>query len=158
MTKLFELFKRRYSVRSFKEQKIAPSKLEKIFLASSYTPSAGNLQAYKVLRIQTEGNKTRLAAAAFNQNFIAQAPIVLVFMADPTKSSKKYGLRGRDLYCIQDATIAATFTWLTAVELGLGAAWVGAFDEQEVKSSLGMPDSNLIPVIVMPIGYENVIL
>lgn len=36
--------------------------------------------------------------------------------------------------------------------MGLGAVWVGAFDEDEVSRILNLP-SHLRPIAIFPIGY-----
>jgi len=102
--------------------------------------------------VQDENKKRELALASFAQSFVAEAPVVLVFCANPGRSEKRYGKRGKNLYCIQDATIAAAYAQLAAVDLGLGSCWVGAFDEKEVLRILGNPEG-LIPVAIIPIGY-----
>jgi nitroreductase len=88
------------------------------------------------------------------QTFIADAPVVLVFSACPHASSSRYGNRGRELYAIQDATIATTFAHLTAVAEGLGSCWVGAFDPDAVTRALDLP-KNQVPVSILPIGIPE---
>ena len=147
-----KVLENRFCCRSFQDKKIEPEKFQAILETANSAPSAGNLQAYYIFGVSNEQKKLELAKAALNQMFISEAPLVLVFCANPEKSAIKYGERGRNLYSIQDATIAATFAWLKAVNLGLGAVWVGAFDEKEVKEILGA-EENLKPVVIMPIGY-----
>lgn len=91
---------------------------------------------------------------ASGQAFIREAPVVLVFFALPLGSMKKYGSRGNDLYCIQDATIACTYAQLAATDLGLGSCWVGAFDDYEVRKYL-KADWSWKPVAILPIGYPT---
>lgn len=110
------------------------------------------LQAYKIFLVQDEKKKSELALASLAQSFVAEAPLVLVFCADPEASGKKYGKRGRTLYSVQDATIAAAYAQLAAVSLGLASCWVGAFDDEEVLKILGNPEG-LVPVAIIPIGY-----
>jgi nitroreductase len=108
------------------------------------------LQAYEIFLIEDEGKKRDLALAAFAQSFIAEAPLVLVFCANPERA-KKYGKRGRTLYSVQDATIAASYCQLAATALGLASVWVGAFDDADVLKVLGNPEG-LVPVAIIPIG------
>ena len=83
---------------------------------------------------------------------MAQAPVVLVFCAHAARSAGKYGQRGADLYCIQDATIACTFAMLSATALELSTVWVGAFDEGKVSRIINAPQAHR-PVAMLPIGY-----
>ncbi|MEM4221833.1 MAG: nitroreductase family protein [archaeon] len=148
----FEVLEKRRSVRKFKEKEIPSEILEKILYSSNLAPSAGNLQAYKIYVVKDKETKKEIADAAYGQEFIAEAPIVLVFCAVPEESSWKYGPRGEKLYCIQDATIVCAYAQLAATALGLGSVWVGAFDEERIKKIIGTEN---IPVAVLPVGYPD---
>ncbi len=63
-----------------------------------------------------------------------------------------YETRGRELYCIPDASAAVEHILLLAVNAGLGACWVGAFDEHQVSPILGLP-SYIWPIALIPLGY-----
>jgi nitroreductase len=115
-------------------------------------PSAGNLQAYEVYLVCDDKHKASLVTAAGDQEFLAQAPIVLVFCAHANRSVSRYQERGIELYCVQDATIACTFAMLAATTLGLSTVWVGAFDEDEVRYIINAPHA-CRPVAMLPIGY-----
>ncbi len=150
----FELIEKRRSVRSYLSKDVEDEKLEKILKAANSAPSAGNLQAYRIYITKDREKKKKLAIAAFGQKFIAEAPVVLVFCANPEESGIYYGERGRRLYSLQDATIAATFAMLACYELGLATCWVGAFDEDSVRRVMGIP-KNLVPIAILPIGYPK---
>ncbi|MEW5956010.1 MAG: nitroreductase family protein [Candidatus Micrarchaeota archaeon] len=142
----------RRSTRAFLGKPLPEKALQKILEAANSAPSAGNLQAYSIAVVQSEDKRKALAQAALGQHFIAQAPLALVFLAEPSRSAVKYGPRGARLYCVQDATLAASFAWLAAVAQGLACAWVGAFDDAAVKKLLDAPAES-IPIAVMPVGY-----
>ncbi len=146
------IFKKRHSIRSFLPTEVSSNDLDEILEAAASAPSAGNLMAREIVTVINDALKRRLVSAAHHQEFIFEAPVVLVFFAGPGRSAEKYGGRGEGLYSIQDATIAASFAWLQAVILGLGAGWVGAFDDEEVKEALDV-DKSWRPVAIMPVGY-----
>jgi nitroreductase len=148
----FEVIAARRSVRAFGRSPIDREKLERILATTGLAPSAGNLQAYRIVVIEDAKAKAALAAAAFGQDFLAEAPVVLVFCASPERSEGRYGRRGASLYCIQDATIAAAYAQLAAAAQGLAACWAGAFDEPEAAAVLKAPPG-LRPVAIMPIGW-----
>lgn len=150
----FEVLKKRHSIRKFKPDRIPEDKLIKIFDAINSAPSAGNLQAYEVFVVEDKESLKRLSRSAFDQEFIHQAPVALVFCANPSRSGWRYGLRGERLYSIQDATIACAYAQLSATALGLGSVWVGAFNTDEVLKVIGSP-SGLIPIAILPIGYPD---
>ena len=150
----FEVVESRRSVRAFKPQPIEPEKLEQLLEAVNRAPSAGNLQAYEVVRVEDKLNKEKLVEACHHQDFLSEAPLILVFCANPERNTAKYGERGETLYALQDATIAAAYAQLAAHALGLASVWVGAFEEGAVLEILRCP-AEWIPVAVMPIGYAN---
>ena len=147
-----EVFKKRRSVRNFLEREVEAEKLAEILEAADSAPSAGNLKAREVIVVKDSETKKRLAEAAFGQDFLAGAPVILVFFSVPSRSAEEYKERGRDLYCLQDATISASFAWLQAVMLGLSCCWVGAFEESQIKDILEIKE-DWRPIALLPLGY-----
>ena len=115
----YDVIKERHSAREYKEKEIEPEKLRRVLAAVQKAPSAGNLQSYKIYLVKTKEKKEAIARAALDQDFLAQAPVVLVFCADKTGSEERYGDRGAQLYSLQDATIAAAYSQLAATAEGL---------------------------------------
>lgn len=146
-----ELIRTRRSVRAFHEKPIEAEKINRILELINLAPSAGNLQAYEIYHVTAARTRAALARAA-DQSHIAAAPVMLVFFANPGRSARKYGSRGRELYALQDATIAATYAMLAAEEVGLSTVWVGAFDDIAVTAAVGAP-GDWLPVAVLPLGY-----
>ncbi|MCL6638117.1 MAG: nitroreductase family protein [Firmicutes bacterium] len=151
INEFLELCKRRQSIRKFTAEPVPDDALKKILEAAQTAPSAGNLQAYEIVVVKEPHTKQKLAAAALGQGFVAEAPVVLVFLALPAVSAKVYGERGAGLYSIQDATIACTYAMLAAASLNLAATWVGAFRDREVRDAVGAGGSH-VPVALLPLG------
>jgi nitroreductase len=149
----WQVIEERHSVRDFEAGRdVPPEMVERILEAAIRAPSAGNCQPWHFVVIQGERTKNRLAEAAYGQWFIAEAPVVIVVCADPARSSCRYGNRGVELYCLQDTAAATEHILLAVTALGLGACWVGAFDEGAASKALGLP-TGLRPVAIVPIGY-----
>jgi nitroreductase len=148
----FEVVKTRHSIRTFQKKPVEEEKICRIIEVINLAPSAGDLQAYEVIVVKDRMLKDKLAKAALSQAFVSEAPVCFVFVAYPERSSKKYGRRGSELYCVQDATIAATYAMLTATALGLSSTWVGAFDEQAAARAVGVT-GNRRPIVILPVGY-----
>jgi nitroreductase len=148
----FAALKARHSIRAYADTPVEAEKLEQILETINQAPSAGNLQAFEVYLVTCADQLKALAAAAFGQDFLAQAPVMLVFCTHGARSEKKYGKRGTELYCLQDATIACTYAMLSATALGLSTVWVGAFNEETVSRSINLPKAQR-PVAMLPIGY-----
>lgn len=148
---VLEAILKRRSIRKFKNKEIEREKIEKLKEALIWAPSAGNLQARKFYFVFNEKKKKELARAALNQDFISQAPLVIVGCCDLEKISW-YGERGKNLYTICDVSAAIENLMLVAVEEGLGTCWLGAFDEEKVFEILNLP-KNEKPIVIVPVGY-----
>lgn len=149
-----DIFEKRHAVRDFQQRPVNRRDLDDILAAANSAPSAGGLKAREIRVVTDLGIRRKLADAAYGQDFVAQAPAVLVFWAVPSRSAAKYGKRGKDLFALQDATIAAGFAWLQAVASGLGGCWVGAFNDNAVNEIFrGQIGADWRPVALMPIGY-----
>jgi nitroreductase len=146
------LIEERHSTRAWQERAVEQDKLDAVLNAANRAPSAGDLQAYSIVIVRNSEARQRLAKAALDQEFVAQAPVVLVFVAEPTRSAIKYGRRGESLYAVQDATIACAYAQLAAHDVGLSACWVGAFRTKDVQEIVGATGQE-IPVALLPIGY-----
>ena len=151
---LSEAIRGRRSIRVFKKQNVPKEIVEKLIDAASWAPSAGNIQPWEFVIVRKPAVKKKLAQATLNQAFVEEAPVVIVVCADEKRSSMGYGVRGKALYCIQDTAAAAQNILLTAYSLGLGACWIGAFNEDELKEALNAPEG-IRPVAIIPVGYSN---
>jgi nitroreductase len=148
----FEAVKTRRSTRAFQKKPVEEEMIRRIIEVINLAPSAGDLQAYEVIVVKDPMLKDKLAKAALDQSFVSEAPVCFVFVAYPQRSSKKYGRRGSELYCVQDATIATTYAMLAATALGLSSTWVGAFDEEAAARAVGAAGGKR-PVAILPVGY-----
>ena len=147
-----EVIQARQSVRAFQSRPVEEEKLHIILEVANAAPSAGNLQAFEIYLVTGQKQRDVLTRAAWMQEFIATAPIALVFCTHSALAEGKYGKRGVQLYSLQDATIACTYAMLTATNLGLASVWVGAFNDEAVKKVIDAP-AGVYPVAILPIGY-----
>jgi nitroreductase len=145
--------KKRRSIRDFQKKNIPEELVQKLMDALIWAPSAGNLQARKFYFVKKERIRKMIAAAALNQNFIAEAPLVIIGCTD-SRISSKYGERGVYLYSVQDVAASIMCMMLVAHDHGLGSVWVGAFREEGVSEALDLPEY-LRPVAVVPVGYPS---
>jgi nitroreductase len=139
-----DVIRSRYSIRKFLDKDVPDALVAEIIELAKLAPSAGNLQAYKVVVVRDEKIKK-----AF---YSIKAPVFLVICALPEASGARYGDRGRNLFSIQDATIFTSYIQLAAVDLGLATVWVGAFREDKVREILGLT-KELKPIAIVPLGY-----
>lgn len=149
---LWQAIEERYSVRAFDpDTDVSPEVVERLLEVGVRAPSAGNRQPWHFYVVRDADVRRGLAAAAYGQDFVAQAPVAVVVCADAEQSAARYGSRGRELYCLQDTAAATEHILLAAVALGLGGCWVGAFDEREAARVLDLPSRHR-PVAILPIG------
>jgi nitroreductase len=149
---LWTAIETRRSVRRFSSKEVTPADIERILAAAIRAPSAGNRQPWHLVVVRNPELKETLAAVAGGQDSILEASVVIVVCAQPERSAAVYGDRGRELYCLQDTAAATAHMLLAATALGLGACWVGAFDETAAARVLSLPPT-LRPVVMVPIGY-----
>jgi nitroreductase len=149
-----DVIRNRHSIRTFTDQPVEADKLQQILETANLAPSAGNLQAYEIYAVTDLKKRNGLSCAALAQDYIAKAPVALVFCTHPELTQGRYTERGTRLYTVQDATIACSFAMLAATNLKLGSVWVGTFDEKVVRTIIGASETQE-PVVILAIGYPD---
>ncbi len=153
MWDFFETVRHRHSIRKYQpDMPVETEKLHAILEMACAAPSAGDLQSYCIIVVHDPAERQALVHATHEQTFIAEAPICLVFCADPVRSEVAFGERGAKLYALQDATIAAAYAQLAIVAAGMGSTWIGYFEEEEVRAVLGL-EPGLLPIALVSLGY-----
>ncbi len=106
-----------------------------------------------VLEFLIEGDLSEpLVDACLGQEFLAQAPMAILFTAVYPRSSWKYGIRAYR-YIHLDAGFAGENLYLAATSMGLGTVAIGAFDDEKLSALLGFDEEEL-PMLVMPVGKK----
>jgi nitroreductase len=146
----FETVEKRQSVRAFAATPVPEEKLQAILEAVNRAPSAGNFQSFETFLIDSLEKREALTRATYSQNFVVQAPVSLVFCANPSRCTYE----PPSLYALEDASIACAYATLAVTAVGLSSVWIGAFKAPAVLEVLGSP-KGLVPVAILPIGYAN---
>ena len=153
MWDFFATVRHRHSIRSYRNDlPVEADKLHAILEMACAAPSAGDLQSYRIFVVEEAACRAALRRAAGGQDFIAQAPVCLVYCADGARARTRFGPRGVTLYAIQDATIAAAYSQLAIVAAGMASTWVGEFDEAAVSEILHL-EAELLPIAMLSVGY-----
>jgi SagB-type dehydrogenase family enzyme len=92
-----------------------------------------------------------LSAAAFQQGFVSDAPLVLVITAVPARTEAEYGAVAHDLVNREAGHVAQNIL-LQATSLGLAAVPVGGFDPAEVARLLALAPGEDV-LYLLPVGY-----
>jgi nitroreductase len=149
---VWEAVAKRASVRHYRPDDIPPRVIQRILEAAISAPSAGNKQPWHFWVVHNASVKAALSEAAWNQQSLLEAPVVIVICAVPDESAATYGPRGRDLYSLQDTAAAVMSLLLMATALEIGTCWIGAFDEPRAAAALDLPPSQR-PVAMVTLGY-----
>jgi len=151
---VLEAIRTRRSIRKYLDKPLPRELVTKVIDAGRYAPSSGNLQNWKFILVEKPHLRNAIADACLQQWWIASAPHLIVIVGENDKAKRFYGDRGERLYTVQNAASAATCMILAAHSIGLGACWVGAFDEQKVAKLLFVPEENRVQAVIT-LGYPD---
>ena len=115
-------------------------------------PSAGHTQVQEFKIVKDDLIKKKLRKAAVNQEYVENAPVLIVVCSNISRSVGRYGNRGKEFYSITDGAFASMLILLTAVNEGVGACFVGAFEDSKVSEILALP-KDVKPIGIICVGY-----
>lgn len=92
-----------------------------------------------------------LREACYEQSWVETAPVSVTIAADPARTARQYGERGRDRYVPVEVGHAGQNLYLAAEALDLGTVLVGAFDDGAVARIVDLPPAET-PMAVYPLG------
>jgi len=147
---VIEVIRKRRSIRSYLDRPVEREKIDRLLEAARLAPSASNRQEWRFVVVTDRGRRAELAAAAANQDFVAEAPLVIAACA---RTDGHVMRCGQPCYPI-DVAISIDHLTLQAAAEDLGSCWVGSFDEGRVKAILGIPEGRDIRVVeLLTVGY-----
>ena len=147
---VYEAIERRTSMRAYRDDPVEPEKIERILDAARHAPSGKNGQPWKFIVVTGAETRKKLVPACKNQEFIGEAPVIIVACGIEEYAYKKMGGYWNSLPV--DIGIAFEHLMLAAETEGLGTCWIGAFIEEEVREILQVPAEVKI-VALTPVGY-----
>ena len=143
---------KRREITRFKPDPVPQEVMDKLMRSLYLAPSGNNLPSREFILVTEKETLRALTPTTPFMKWLEQAAGAVVIIANPQVSK----------YWLQDASIAGGYLWLTAVSLGLGAAWGAVYhseDEAEsrrreefVRNMLGIPDSYRV-VAILGLGY-----
>lgn len=155
------------SVRSYRPDPVSDETLSALVAAAQSAPTSGNLQLWSVIAVRDDERRKRLAELAGDQQFIVEAPVLLVWLADLARArhvTEELGsatAEGADflesaVLGFVDVALAAQNASLAAESLGLGTVFVGAIRNRplEVAAELGLPP-NVFAVFGLVVGHPD---
>ncbi len=154
MSDILDVIISRRTIKHFIPKFVSWENVARVIDAGRHAPSSGNIQNWKFVLIYDPSKKQQIAEAAYEQYDIALAAVLIVVCAEPEKAERYYGQRGENFYTIQNCAAAVQNMLLEAHSLGLGGAWIGAFDEELVRAACGIPEEAR-PQAIVAIGYPK---
>ena len=146
---------RRKMVRKYKQNRPLSEKIiTKLIRNAHRAPSAGHTQVQEFIIVKDPLIKKKLRIAAIDQEYVEDAPLLIIVCSNTSRSVGRYGIRGREFYSIIDGAFASMLVLLTAVNEGIGACFVGAFDDTKVSKILEIP-SQVRPIGIICVGYPD---
>jgi SagB-type dehydrogenase family enzyme len=97
--------------------------------------------------------RASVARASLHQNWMAEAPVMVVIAAEYSRCMARYGNRGVQ-YTHMEVGHVGQNLFLGAEALGLSCGIVGAFEDRGLSQVLKLP-ANHEPLLVMPVGYKH---
>ena len=147
---LQEVIRRRQSVRNYEDKAVPEEKLRRILEAARLAPSASNRQPWKFVVVRDRALRQELVQAAGGQDFVGQAPVVIVAVSTMPEYVMNCGVPSHPV----DLAIAVCHMMLVATDEGLGTCWIGRFSQERVKEILKIPEKYRV-VALLPLGFSR---
>ncbi len=154
------------SVRGFRPDVLPDGTLELLIAAAQSASTSSNLQVWSVVAIEDPAHKSRLATLAGDQQFIRDAPLLLVWLADLARldgigADRQQSVEGtlyveEFIVAVVDAALAAQSALIAAESLGLGGVYIGAMRNhpEQVAAALKLPP-HVFAAFGMAIGVPD---
>ncbi len=165
MNKTIVIQKNHKTIREFKNEAIPKEIMEELFEVTRRTATSNGMQTYSIIRITDKILKEKISKLC-NQEYVARAPELLIFIVDQYRNSQiaiEKGLNLEDTNDMDkffqgftDSALAAQNMVVAAESLGLGANYLGSIlnDTEEMCNLLELPELTF-PVVGLGIGYPN---
>lgn len=153
------------TIRFFKDQPVDADTLSELFAVMNRTATSSGLQTYSVIHVTDQHLKDQIAAVG-KQNYIADVPVLLVFLVDVQRNAviaKAKGYDGEKFHSmnhffqgVADLYLAAQNLTNAVESAGLGAVFLGSVlnDSQVIIDILDLPPLTF-PMVGMGFGYPN---
>jgi nitroreductase len=171
MNETLQLLSSRRSTRAYQASPLTAEEKAAILHAAFRAPTAGNMMLYTIIEVEDQTLKDRLAVTCDHQPFIAEAPYVLLFLADYQRWVDYYELSGAQKRCEElgipyrepepgdlllaccDALIAAQNAVVAAESLGIGSCYIGdILENYEIHRDLFNLPRYTLPITLLCFG------
>jgi len=144
------IFNRR-SIRKYQDRPVEKEKIDKLLKAIMQAPSAVNQQPWEVIVIENKDTLKKLSEMSPYSKMVADSAVTFVLVANSENLKVASAWQ-------QDMGAATENLLLEAVELELGAVWLGGATSEDnmnfLRKFFDLPE-NILPFSVVPIGYPE---
>lgn len=109
---------------------------------------------HKIELVVDKDIRAELCVAALGQKMVQNAPVSLIYTAVFSRTTGKYGERGRERYVCMDLGHSAQNVYLQAEAMGMGTCAIGAFGDSQLVQLLQLPREEE-PLYIMPVGIPK---
>jgi len=149
-----EVVRKRKMIRQYELDRPIPDYIVAKLIENFHrAPSAGHTQVQEIIIVKDPSTKSKLGKAALGQSQVYDAAVLIIVCSNTSRSVDRYGKRGKDFYSIIDGAFASMLLLLTSVNEGIGACFVGAFEDDKVSKILGLPQY-VKPIGIITLGYS----
>jgi nitroreductase len=163
MNNVINLLKSHRSIRKFAEKPVSRELVEGLVEAGQCAATSSFIQACTVIQVSDAKAREKLCRCAADQEYVAVAPVFLVFCADMQRhrlacsmhdAPMLSGFTEQFLTASLDCALFAQNVVIAAESAGLGSCYIGALRNgiAEVDKLLGLPDL-VYPVFGLCLGY-----
>ncbi|BCZ45687.1 NADPH-dependent oxidoreductase [Clostridium gelidum] len=164
MSNTIEIIKNHRSIRQYLDKDVSDELIDEIVKAAQAMPNSINGQQTTVIVIKDKEKRAKLAELVGNQEYVAKAPVFLIFVMDFYRTylaGEKTGFKQvihEDIEGVEagsvDVGIALGASIIAAESLGLGIVPIGGIRKNpaEVIKLLGLPKYTF-PMVGLVVGY-----
>lgn len=148
-----EVVSKRKMIREYQQDNQIPTEIINKLLKNAHrSPSAGHTQVQEYIVVIDPITKKKLCHASLGQSQVEDASVLIIVCANTSRYVSRYGKRGTDFYSIIDGAFASMIILLSAVNEGIGASFVGVFEDNQIVKILGLPE-HVKPIGIIALGY-----
>ncbi len=171
---VLETIHQRKSARAYEDKPLPEDVRDMILKSAMRAPTAGNMMLYSIIEVSDQEAKNKLVETCDSQPFIADAPLVLVFLADYQRWVDYFKVSGVEQFCEEkgmpmvkpeegdlflaacDALIAAQTAVIAAESLGVGSCYIGdILENYEIHREMFALPQYAVPICMVCFGYPT---
>ncbi len=174
MNPVLETIHQRKSMRAYEDKPLSGDVRDMIIKSAMRAPTAGNMMLYSIIEVSDQEAKNKLVETCDNQPFIAEAPFVLIFLADYQRWYDYFMISGVEQFCGEkskpmvkpeegdlflaccDALIAAQTAVIAAESMGVGSCYIGdILENYEIHREMFDLPQYAVPICMVFFGYPS---